>query len=123
MIRTGMMEADSASIFIPFARGANYLKPIAWQELLSKAGKWTLQIGDVIVRGLVSDEISSSFTITNLKEKYDDTLTISSVDSMDSGSANLQHWRIGAKVMAAPVIKTPRGMIVIGKKWQSRAEI
>jgi hypothetical protein len=100
----GNMAADSVSVYIPRQRGANYLAPKAWQALTSKTGKWTLQIGDVIVRGLVSDEIhdavvsppSAAFTLTDLKAKYDDVLTIRSVDLMDAGSYSLQHWQLGA---------------------------
>jgi hypothetical protein len=101
----GQISVDSARVFIPYARGANYLKPKAFQALTSKAGKWTLQVGDVIVRGIVTDEIhdavvsppSAAFTLTNLKAKYDDVLVISSVDTMISGSQSLWHWQVGAK--------------------------
>lgn len=93
----GQMEADQARVFIPFARGANYVKPNAWQALVTKTGKWTLQVGDVIVKGLVSDEIAGAFTITSLKAKYDDVLVVSSVDTMDMGSLSMQHWNVGLK--------------------------
>jgi hypothetical protein len=93
----GNIQVDQATVYIPFARGTNYLAPRAWQALVSKTGKWTLQEGDVIVRGLVTDEISSLFTITALEKKYDDVLTISSVDFMDMGSTSMQHWQVGLK--------------------------
>ena len=101
----GNINADSATIFIPFARDANYVKPKAWQALSSKTGKWTLQKGDFIVKGVVSDTIhdavvspaSAAFNISDLKKKYDDVLEISSVDTMDFGSLSLQHWKVSAK--------------------------
>jgi hypothetical protein len=101
----GSIAADQARVFIPLQRGANYLKAKAWQALTVKTGKWTLQVGDVIVKGLVSDEIHdavvspplAAFTITSLKAKYDDVLVISSVDTMDSGSASMHHFMISAK--------------------------
>jgi hypothetical protein len=93
----GQISADSARVFIPYARGTNYTAPKAWQALVTKTGKWTLQIGDVIVKGLVTDAIGPAFTISALKAKYDDVLVISSVDPMLSGSQSMWHWQIGAK--------------------------
>lgn len=93
----GLVKSDIATIRIPLARGANYVMPIAWQALTTKTGKWTLQAGDVVVRGIVTDAISDSFTITALRAKYDNALMITAVDSLDQGSANMQHWQIGVK--------------------------
>lgn len=93
----GTVSVDSVRVFIPFARDANYLSPKAWQALVTKTGKWTLQEGDYIVKGLVADEITGAFTTTSLRAKYDNVLVISSVDTMDVGSLSLQHWQIGAK--------------------------
>ncbi len=91
----GNLAADQAVVYIPLARGLAYLAPKAW--LANKSGHWTLQVGDVIVKGLVTDTIGPSFTISALKAKYDDVLVISSVDTMDMGSASLQHWKVSAK--------------------------
>lgn len=93
----GTIAADQATIFIPLAVGGAYLTPKVW--LQSRAGHFTLKEGDVIVLGLVSDEITQSpvFTMTNLKSKYDSVLTISSVDSMMAGSLSMRHWKVGAK--------------------------
>ena len=89
----GEIANDEAFIFIPFQRGADYLQPLAWQALLNKAGKWTLQKGDVIVLGLVEDEA----TPTELKKRYDDVVSINQVDTMNFGSMHLRHWQVGAK--------------------------
>lgn len=93
VLRSGLLAADSATIYIPLALGVNYLKPIAWQA--AKTGKWTLQVGDVMVKGLVTDEITGGFTMTSLKALHDDVITIKSVDTMDMGSPSLQHWQVG----------------------------
>ena len=92
----GQMASDQARVFIPFARGTNFAKPNAWQALATKTGKWTLQVGDIIVKTAVIDEIGTGFTVTQLKAKYDDVLIISSVDTMDAGSISMRHWNIGA---------------------------
>lgn len=89
--------SDTATVAIPFSEIANYLSPKTWLALVSKTGKWTLQDGDVIVRGTVTDEITGEFTIADLHRKYDDVLTISSVARMDQGSPNTHHYLVGAK--------------------------
>lgn len=97
VIKSGLTAADQASIYIPFYVDDGYQKPKSWQALATKTGKWTLQTGDYIVKGIVTDAISSTFTISNLKATYDDVLQITSVDTQDYGSPDLQHWQIGAK--------------------------
>lgn len=93
--REGNQDNDFTSVFIPFARGTDYLAPRVWQALPLKVGSWTLQIGDVIVKGIVEDElVTGSFTLSNLKAVYDDVLVIASVDTRDYGSSALQHWEI-----------------------------
>jgi len=105
-MRSGALASNVARVFIPKSLGANYLKPKEWQALTTKTGKWTLQDGDVIVKGTVTDEIHiavvgppavAAFTVTSLKNKYDDVLMITSINSFDMGSIALQHWEVGAK--------------------------
>jgi hypothetical protein len=97
VIKSGLTAVDQASIYIPFYVDNGYLKPKSWQVLATKTGKWTLQTGDYIVKGIVAETISSTFTISNLKAAYDDVLQITSVDTQDYGSPDLQQWQIGAK--------------------------
>lgn len=92
--REGNQDNDFTSVYILFARGDDYLAPRVWQVLPTKTGSWTLQIGDVIVKGLVSDNLTTTFTLSDLKRTYDDVLVIASVDTRDYGSASLQHWEI-----------------------------
>lgn len=95
--RSQFDSADLATVFIPMERGTNYLKPRVWQALTSKTGKWTLQVGDVIVKGLVSFSLSDALPLGALKAAYDDVLVITSVDTRDFGIASMQHWQVGAK--------------------------
>ena len=92
---TGVLASNVATVFIPMARGADYLKPKAWQA--ARSGKWTLEEGDVIVRGEATDNITTEYTITSLRAEYEDVVTITSVDAMDQGSPNVQHWQVGCK--------------------------
>lgn len=86
--------ANSALILIPFASGTGYQEPKAWQ---TDRDGWTLQEGDAVVRGLVSDEIDSGFTITDLRKDHENVFVIASVDAMDQGSLNVQHWEVNCK--------------------------
>lgn len=79
VLRSGLLQADSVTVYVPFARGAISVKA-----------------GDVLVKGIVPDEIGAGFTITALKAKYNDVVTVRSVDTMDYGSTALHHWQIGA---------------------------
>ena len=98
VLRTGgNIAADIASIFIPITPSVDYLAPKAWLALVDKSGNFTLQEGDILVKGEVADELSAAFLPTALKAKYDDVLTISSVDTFDFGSASLHHWKVGVK--------------------------
>jgi hypothetical protein len=96
VINSGLIEADQAAIFIPYARGILYRDPTTWQALVTKTGYWTLQVGDIIAQGLVTDEITGSFAITDLKKKYPSILSIRSVDTMNMGSISMWHWQVGA---------------------------
>lgn len=79
VLKSGLLEADSVAVYIPMSRGA-----------------LTLKVGDILVKGVVTDVIGPSFTITALKAKYPDVVVIKSVDRMDMGSAAMHHWQIGA---------------------------
>jgi len=95
--REGNTDRDFTSVYISFARGADYLKSREWQALTDKSSNWTLQIGDVIVKGSVNDElVAGTFSLSDLERIYDDVLIIASVDTNDFGSRNMQHWEITA---------------------------
>lgn len=91
------VQDNKAVVAIPFSVGAAYLNPKAWLALVNKTSNWTLQEGDVVVRGIVADEITSGFTLSALRAKYDDVLEIVSVARMDQGSPNTHHWEILCK--------------------------
>lgn len=79
VLRSGNIAADQAMIYIPLVRN-----PV-------------IAVEDVVVRGLVSDEISSTFTVTGLKKKYlGNVLIIHSIDRMDYGATALRHWEVSA---------------------------
>ena len=94
----GNISADQSRLFIPMLKNLlTFKKPKAWKALVDKSVAWTLQVGDIVVKQLVDDEITTEFTITHLKAKYDDVMVISSVDTRDMGSMELRHWQVGLK--------------------------
>lgn len=95
--RSADMQNNKAVIALPHYIGAAYLKAKAWLALANKTAFWTLQAGDVVVRGTVTDEITNGFAISALRAKYDDVLEIVSVAFMDQGSPNTHHWEILCK--------------------------
>jgi hypothetical protein len=86
---TGLKDADAVRITIPFDGHTDYLSPIAWDA--NKIGHWTLKEGDIVVKGVVSDEDIDPET---LKAKYNDVYQITTIDMFDFGG--LQHWKVGA---------------------------
>ena len=93
----GQIEADKVTVYIPWSRGANHVKPRQFTLLADKAGFWTLQQGDIIARGIISQELSGAFTVSQLKAAYDDVFIITSVDDMSIGTQAMWHWQVGAK--------------------------
>jgi hypothetical protein len=88
--------ANSALILIPFASGTGYALPKIWQADSLHTG-WTLQEGDIIARGMVNQNITTEYGVTQLKANYEDVVMVASVDAMDQGSANVRHWEVGCK--------------------------
>jgi len=94
----GNIAVDQSTLYIPMRLWiATYKDPKEWQALPDKTANWTLQIGDIIVKRLIPDNLEVGFTITDLKKKYDYVMTISSVDTFDMGSLDLRHWKVGLK--------------------------
>lgn len=75
VIKSGLLAADSAAIYIPD----------------TSVG---VKVGDVLVKGAVTKTISPSYTMTNLRADYV-VIAVKSVDLMDYGSAHMQHIQVG----------------------------
>lgn len=74
------VKADDIAVYIPKAHGGENIKA-----------------GDLLVKGVVTDEIGPGFTPTALKAKYPNTSArVKTVDRMDYGSAAMHHTQVGA---------------------------
>ena len=78
---SGPLKADSVRVHIP----------------LASRTQLTMKPGDVIVNGVVLDEVDASvFTMTDLRAKYPGAATINSVDRYEFGSRSLWHLQVAA---------------------------
>lgn len=84
VIASGMQTADSATIYVP-------------KVAYGQRRDYAFALGDYLVKGIVPDEINSTFRISNLQAKYTHVIKVTSVDEQDYGAINMQHWQIGGK--------------------------
>jgi hypothetical protein len=75
--KQGSTSADRASVYVP-----------------ASSGSYAFKKGDVLVKGIVSDVISSSFTISALMAKYSTWVKIRQADYKDYGSVSMHHWEL-----------------------------
>ena len=89
-------------IYIPFfdvyVEGKSYLKPKAYQSLeeVEKDKYFTLNDGDIVVKGIIDFELSEEkgSNIKYLNENYDDVGIINTVVTYDCGSDYMKHWKV-----------------------------
>ncbi len=94
--KTGVTSVDSLQLIIPMlakASRAAYSPPKEWAGLADKSGFWTLQSGDIVVKGVITKDIERS---SKELQGLDDVLTITSVDTKDFGG-DMAHWEVSAK--------------------------
>lgn len=94
IMQSGLVSSDSSTVFIPFSSVPEYVKP---KEFIEKVQGITLQVEDIIVKGLIEENLENEISIKTLESKYDDVRVITTVDTKDFGSEHMQHWEVGAK--------------------------
>lgn len=102
--RSGLADADAATLFIPFyvdAEGKTYLPPKEYAQEQEKGGFWTIfDDGDYsgaecyFIKGEHAIDI---YPFSKAREKHDYCYHVSSVDLRDFGSKSMQHWQVGGK--------------------------
>lgn len=90
--KTGAASADSVVVIVPRSL-LGYVKPKAWNALHDKSGAWTVQAGDMIVKGRIATEITRS--AAKELSGYDDVLTVTTVDDKDFG--RLAHLEVSGR--------------------------
>lgn len=99
-LKSGSSAADRATVFIPFSvqtEGKRYVKPMEWTQasLEDAQGLFTLKTKDFLVKGVCGYTHEAGQPISELTKRYDDVITLTSVDSKDFGSEFMRHWQIG----------------------------
>ena len=107
--KSGLTDADAATLFIPFStvgkdgagREKQYVSPKVYDGLEDKRGYWTLKDGGqssavecYFVKGQIPAQIES---YEDLTRRYDYVYAVTSVDLRDFGSASMQHFQVGGK--------------------------
>ena len=90
---SGLVTADKYSVRILGSATVGYVTPDEWLSLTESEGLWTLQSGDVVVRGHVDRDVVSG--ITEITQAFSDCFIVTSVH--DNRRIALQHIRIEGK--------------------------
>lgn len=93
--KTGSSSIDSVLIIIPCLAKASraFKEPKEWVALEDKSTSWTLQDGDIVIKGNVDYEIVKS---TKELQGYDNVRTITAVDTKSFGGG-MSHWEVSGK--------------------------
>ena len=95
----GLSSADVITIRIPIDAdmdGKTYIEAMTYEALSDDeyAGYWTLQPGDLIVKGLVEDD--EPISEVDLDQAYSDVVrVVNFTDNTDRASDTSKHWRVG----------------------------
>lgn len=81
VLMSGLSSANSVHVYIPMA---NRKQPII------------IKSGDIVVRGIVTKEISKTYRIRNLREDYSEVVRVTSIDKYNYGDPRMHHLEIGA---------------------------
>ena len=107
--KTGLRDADSATLFIPFSVSATdgvsglpktYVGPKAYRVLPDTTDYWTLEAGGTssgVDCFFVKGEVVTGAGYRFIRENYDDVYDVTTVDTRDFGSADMQHWQVGGR--------------------------
>lgn len=107
--KTGLRDADAATLFIPFdveavdaitGTSKQYISPKAYMALEDKSGYWTLAPGgasSAVDCFFIKGVIISQLGYNKLRDGYDDVYDVTTIDTRDFGSEDMQHWQVGGR--------------------------
>lgn len=95
----GLFSANTYTVRIPVSStpcGIEFVLPENYsvKEKSSLSEFWTIQSGDIVVKGLVDDEIKKASDIT---QKYSNAFVVTGWKDNRRGPLSTQHWRIDGK--------------------------
>ena len=101
--RSGLSDADRATLFIPFGlhSSKDYLPPKEYARQADKSGFWTLRDDGedsgadcYFIKGAQTEDLAPFSTAV---EAHDFVFRVSSVDLRDFGMTAMQHWMVGGR--------------------------
>lgn len=107
--KSGLRDADVATLFIPFSVDAvdavtgarkQYISPKAYRQLEDTSNYWTLEGGGLASGAdsfFIKGEVVNYTGYAQMREMYDDVYDITTIDTRDFGSPDMQHWQVGAR--------------------------
>lgn len=106
--KSGLSDADVATLFIPFStvgkdasgNAKGYLSPKGYDALADKSGYWTLKDGGKASAGecfFIKGQITAVTSLAQCKNDYDYVYSVTSVDIRDFGTSDMQHFQVGGK--------------------------
>ena len=75
----GLETADSTKVFIPESSASSYMKPKAFKAKEDKSEHFTIQKGDLVVKGICPFEFTEENREAKLREDYDDVMMVTSI--------------------------------------------
>lgn len=107
--KSGLKDADSATLYIPFnvtaedpLSGAEkkYVPPKEFNAKEDRSGFWTMDTGGASSSAssfFIKGEMSEEMTFGVAQRNFDYVFDISTVDLKDFGTPDMQHWQVGGK--------------------------
>lgn len=106
---SGMENADAATLYIPFAVEAvhaetgekqTFVGPKEYGSVIEKEHYWTLRTsgtGGAADCFFARGEIHESGKYQAINSAFDDVFRVSTVDTKDFGTPDMQHWEVGGR--------------------------
>lgn len=107
--KSGLVNADAATLFIPMSIEAingkteevqTYLPPKEYMRLGDTSKYWTIKEGGALSNKdcfFIKGEIVDDRGFEEINASYDDVYRVSSVDPRDFGSEHMRHWEVSGK--------------------------
>ena len=88
----GINQNDNVTVYIPLNMNymTYYVNPISFRD--NPTGNWTIQTGDIIVKGTVTDSITKQ---SELEKKYAEVYNVTKLTPNLFGSSNMHHFQVG----------------------------
>lgn len=109
VMKSGLENADAATLFIPFGiealngvtgQAQSYVEPKEYARLEDKASYWTIRAGGTISNKdcfFVKGEVVADMDFQDINDYYDNVFRVSAVDVRDFGSSEMQHWEVSGR--------------------------